>query len=449
MYSLPASSLKPWYGPLFGIMKLSNRYSVLADLPDENRKTIDHLPLELLESIFYLAKMEPESPIVNKDYTGDPNEVNPNEEHPLFKTLRLVCGKWYDIATPALFRTVVLWSHIDSWQKLNDIASTPWLAPHVRTVQLATIRYLDLIENPSDFKLKIALDLWPEEHAGWKYSIPNGGPFAKLATDQESYFARYERWRDGERAMATHWTQQTAPALHLDKLENLARVETVGHDGLAVIKKRYNYTGYTCYPWRTYKNGTRREVETDIQDVVTYGGDICPHHIDLFLTAAHRCGFNLDTLAIRNTQELMKSVHPISLSSLRRLEINLGSHEWDVPYWKRDDFPMSTWFRTLHDLEELSVTWRFRHTNIFSLLVGSTWPRLRYASFSGGVYSCGELVAFIDRHRDSLQELLVEESNMTDDGWTAICRREMVEEWQSKGKRLVLTRPDKGSVTRL
>ena len=80
--------------------------------------TIEALPTGLLGYIFRLAKKgrkHPEKVYIYStgimDFRGDPNEVSPSEEHPLYKSLRLVCKRWRAISTPLLFETVVLLSH--------------------------------------------------------------------------------------------------------------------------------------------------------------------------------------------------------------------------------------------------------------------------------------------------------------------------------------------------
>ena len=77
-----------------------------------------HLPIELLDNIFRLAKVGRKDPKKEymfstgiTDFKGDPNEVNPNEEHPLYKSLRLVCKRWTTTSTLLLFETIVLFSH--------------------------------------------------------------------------------------------------------------------------------------------------------------------------------------------------------------------------------------------------------------------------------------------------------------------------------------------------
>ena len=82
--------------------------------------TINDLPDEILLTILLLAragKADPERVFINNpygpdmDFLHDPNDVNPNEEYPLYKSARLICKRWKIIATPLLFETLILLSH--------------------------------------------------------------------------------------------------------------------------------------------------------------------------------------------------------------------------------------------------------------------------------------------------------------------------------------------------
>ena len=124
-------------------MRLSNKYALLADLPNEDPRTIYDIPVEILQKIFYWASSErKEAKQVYIMYEGsprmgyatDPNEANPNDEHPVYKSLRQVSQAWNDIATPLLYHTMVLLSHPDSWEHLNNVALKPDLAQYVRVI---------------------------------------------------------------------------------------------------------------------------------------------------------------------------------------------------------------------------------------------------------------------------------------------------------------------------
>ena len=82
--------------------------------------SIKDLPNEILLTILMLAKKgkaDPQRVFINDpygpdmDFLNDPNDVNPNEEYPLYKSARLVCKHWRVIATPLLFETLILLSY--------------------------------------------------------------------------------------------------------------------------------------------------------------------------------------------------------------------------------------------------------------------------------------------------------------------------------------------------
>lgn len=392
-------------------MQLSNRFSVLEDLPKplNEQTSINDLPIELLEEIFRWAKLPEPLPTLpstfGADYEGNPNYVSPNERFPLFKTLRQVCSKWHDLATPKLFRDVVLLSHVGSWYSLNKIATTPWLAQHVRKIQLATIRHLSVYENFKDY---CHHEYNMIEDRRFKYPGPNGGPLSLLPSDDpRSSYPRYRKWMAAEQKMSVHWQRGTTPPLKLHLLTALQQVETVGHHALAVVKRVYNYrtNRHWLGPWREYNNGTPREFITGCIDEVSRGSDISPNHLDLFLKAAQKSSLKLDTLHIRNSQELLLSTHKISFHGLRRLELHLGGYEWDVPF--RDRYPLSAWVSGLRKLEELSVVTTYSYP-VFRLLAEAPWPNLRVVELR-----CGNLLGrhlsglldFVGRHRRSLQAL--------------------------------------------
>ena len=91
-----------------------------------------------------------------------------------------------------------------------------------------------------------------------------------------------------------------------------------------------------------------------VRDHVACGkDDINTDQLDLFLAAAQSSGLTLHSLAIRHTQELLRSVHLISLHTLHRLDLKIGCYEWPRAYRERTNWPFSAWFHTLDNLEEL------------------------------------------------------------------------------------------------
>lgn len=415
---------------------------------------IGDLPSELLQHIFLWAKIGPSEPNI-EDFRcygsrrrEDPNSVAPNEEYPLFKSLRLVCRAWHALATPMLFQEVVLMPNVESWAHLNSVALSPSLAGHVKTIQLATIGILPRLTGFKEWKNYNADHL--TYGGSIKLSRPNRGPLSKLDTSPQSYFQRFQQWRDREQAMDDHWRQHSAPALRLDLLCNLSRVETIGHADLAVIKKEYNQMTNVDWvsDWWTHIPGTRREVETLVQDDTRYGGDIRTFHLELFLTAVQSCGISAHTLAIRNTQEFLLSKRPLSFRAIRRLEI-CTDYDWWRPYRERERFPLSKWFHTLENLEELhinQISCCGDDKDIFAILADVHWPCLKKVTAPRASTVCDSLVAFLDRHRKSIEYLDVDGSDWAKDEWRRFCEEETVEGWRDEGKELVLRK--KGDLLR-
>ena len=114
--------------------------------------TIQVLPPEVLREVFTWAKCEDNIPAHIRSASNteslevaddvDPNSLNLNEEHPSYKSFRLVCRVWHGVATPLLFHTMMLLPHIDSWNKLGHVCTTPQLAQYIRTIQVVMVERL-------------------------------------------------------------------------------------------------------------------------------------------------------------------------------------------------------------------------------------------------------------------------------------------------------------------
>lgn len=79
--------------------------------------SIDDLPVELLNEIITLAADDrPDSEKVAnagaRDLVNSSNDIKQNKNYSLYKSLRLVCKLWLELATPLLFESIVLLSHL-------------------------------------------------------------------------------------------------------------------------------------------------------------------------------------------------------------------------------------------------------------------------------------------------------------------------------------------------
>ena len=217
--------------------------SISAKLGKAKNTGIDILPIEVLQQVL--------------SYLMD-DELWPtcsvNDEYPVLKTMRLVNSAFNKVASPFLFRNVILYEHSKCYAALNNIACVPYLAPLVEGVQLAELGYLPDCCREREGKDEPMHDCRTDEACGsfdyWQFfrasmrwpcsseefEPPAGGPMAKLSFHPQEMYKRYVAWRDGERTMKEHVRNGTAPNLDLHLLQNLKHIETIGLQKMRVIK---------------------------------------------------------------------------------------------------------------------------------------------------------------------------------------------------------------------
>lgn len=428
------------------------------------------LPLEILEQIFTWSECDRTAPHIPfpGNIQEDPNRLNPNDEYPCLKSFSMVCKSWNNLARALLFKSIILLPNIDSWRNLQNICTTPHLAQHVCTIRLATSRQLHVYTS-SDWMRKTWIYPPP-------FSLPNGGPLSFLLSDRNSYFARYESWCASEERLRAYMSASKAPELPLQLLSHLECVETVGHMELASVKKRARVSKLHKLPywrtsedetpqgvetyWRTYSKRTRREVETLIEDVYPADGDFDTassttgfRHMDVFSTALRNSKVSLPTLALRSTIELVggdNHGHTGLLPGLRRLELNLGSHESKSIYLGPPHTPahpavsdgLSHWLQHLTHLTDLTITMDVfcrEWADIFLFLQDVRFPALRTVSLKTVRTTYRTLNAFVQNHRETLKSLSIIEPRMAPEDWVRFCEQEKGKDWTMEGKRLYLT----------
>lgn len=375
--------------------------------------TIQDLPPEMLREIFKWVKCEDNIPAHIRAASNmecleepdgvDPRCVNVNEEHPSYKSFRLVCRVWHGVATPLLFRTMILLPHIDSWNKMDHVCTTPHLAQYIRTVQVSTVERLipDCKGVPSHNDLR---ELYNRCRAP---SLPNGGPLAQLSYDDDSLYERAKYWAEGEEVIFQHCQNKTVPTVRLNLLENLRRVETLGYGDISVIKQRY------VIPQQgpAFRALPRRETETMLFDRSEGWREWDePTHLNLFLAALHHVNAPLHTLTLRNSCEMGKLFgghNAPSIKSLRRLELNIrDSEDSHMHRAGRNPAYFSQWVREMPDLEELSVimcptsiTVEVGTMDITSLFSRIRMPKLRDVYLYQAWMTYVMLKEFVQNHR--------------------------------------------------
>ena len=336
---------------------------------------------------------------------------------------------------------------LQSWQNLDKIAKAPGLAEQVKTVQIATTNHLPHYAS---------FEAWYQQHkdlfeSDWQFTVsyPMGGPFSNLSRLPKAYFARYQQWRSGEKTMINHWRNGTAPTLQLNLLKKVQMVETIGHDELDVIKREYNrrvsYDGRLVGSHRSYRNVTRREVETLILDELKYGNDINATHLETFLRAVDISGATIPKLWLRSSKELLRlgskfDIARLQLHSLRRLDIYLGIYEWSEPYNNRSAYPISPWIRTLTGLEELDIFQRAsgQEIDIFRIIGETNFPKLSSVRLTGTSITYSNIVAFAERHQNSLRSFWMIEPRVSPEDWSAFFAGDEHGSWKAHGESIAM-----------
>ncbi|KAL8793291.1 MAG: hypothetical protein Q9195_004068 [Heterodermia aff. obscurata] len=407
-----------------------------------------------------------------------------NEEHPSLQTLRAVNKHFNGIFSALLFESVVMLHHPESWNKINNIA-TSWLAPFVKTLRIATQGDLPVFKDIETWEEQVPLKRTPYDplHApvgwlgGWLGVVPNkqilwenpaaGGVMSKVDLgSRDKAYALYKYWADGEaamRAMEGSENNRTAPMLRLDLLPNLKRFETVGHNDLATIKIKLAYRPNSCPCCRIERSyASRRSIEASPADESTIR-TLCSRwrsvlglpqlvsviqamprlgidwgHMKLFLRATTRCDIQITDLTLWDPRELgeVSNFAEIAFPSLRRLKVNLGRQ---IVGPVITSYSRASWVDKLYTLQELVIvrsdaSWKgefegaTRYEDIIRALYGARFPKLIALELRNIRSSFKSLEEFVQVHKRTLQSLCVVKPRMSEEDWTQLRSRYLNQE---------------------
>ena len=411
--------------------------------------SIQALPPEILQEIFKWAKCERRIP--RPDCTYDERGVHiifsqtlsdPNEEHPSYKSFRQVCRMWHNIATPLLFHTITLLFHVNSWANLDNICSRPYLAQHVRIIQVDTSKPLPL-HNLNEWQLYTHRELKIRKSG---LSRPWGGPLAVGCLDVENAYNRYLYWSHGEEGMNALWAAGSTPRLRIHLLPNLKRIETIGRDELAVVKIHFGKLMLRgCYV-PTYENKTRRETETMLSRSFWRSERVeVSDHLPMFSKAFNSLQKSDITLGLREGIEMINMHASMPLQCLRRLEFQLvveAGYSGTSPFLQPDRTPKASWVHGFEHLEELSMIvapYCRDHRSTFSLFCRVILPRIREVHLKRARLTYIWLDAFLQNHRETIRNLCIEEPRMAAEDWTTFRLQEQESNWSAMGKNLQLS----------
>lgn len=345
-----------------------------------------------------------------------PQTTGCNDEYPILKALRLVNTMFHELATRALFETLILLRHPRSWKAMDNIALSPRLAPLVKKVQIATNSGLPVVFAPSEkeepschWPPRRYEDLSSEELVQMR---PLGGPLACLDQRHDVRVRRYKDWMTGEREMQRHSHDGTAPRLNLHEFTNLNAVQTVTHRELATIKVVLSNENPAERRFPTYVS--RREVETWLPDWDSpYSGPgIEEAHLGIFLTAMERSRSRIERLALRSPKVIFDCCHTLEFCALRHLTIQIEEisrlgqvRELSASSWPR--YSTQSYLPTLEELEIIGQQSQNYWVDFFFLAQSYNnvhWPKLAHVSFKDTLISFDDVASFIMKHRRSLRK---------------------------------------------
>ena len=403
-----------------------------------------------------------------------------NEEHPSLQSLRAVNKHFNEIFSALLFESVVMLHHPDSWEKVNNIA-TSWLAPFVKTIRIATQGDLPVFADIKTWEKEVThvrtpydslqapfgrvvrwLGVVPSNQIHWENPAAGGVASKVDLSSRNKAYARYKYWANGEAAMRAmgKMKDNRAPSLRLDLLSNLKRFETVGPYELATIKTKLEIFEFHCPCWYNQQShASRRSIEASIADQRRFGttgvsvlglspltpeSRAMPHHrihwghIELLLRATKRCDTQITDLTLWDPRELgvVSNIPEIAFPSLRRLKINIGRHI-SGPVVGR--YSRASWISNLDSLQELSIVRckassggelevAAQNDDIISALYGVNFPKLIALEVQNIKLSFQSLEEFVRMHSRTLQSLCVVKPTMSKADWIQLQSRYLDQE---------------------
>ena len=359
------------------------------------------------------------------------------------KALRLVGRRLADIAAQLLYRRLIIFQHPDSWHKLELIAASPHLAPLVQKVDVAA---LTRAFEPSEF------DAWKESSKKIRTKERSGTRAGQIATLMESLndpkldvvlgirqrFQRYRRWLKGELAIDNiMYTSEGRTPLLVLPLPNLRAINMAG----------------PTEQWMPGPEIKRTERETGLQASrlmmrqVNLGAN---SHLSFALRVFHHNQIQITTLELREYRQiLVDQMYPVPvMSHLKTLILGFRykfvesfhfthTDESKKPKWRLAPFlagaenlttlaiaqDFKTFRRGLARIQEKERAW----IDMFSILTDAQWPKLRSINLHNVLLRSTSLLAFLEKHSDSLESLHIEEPVTCEKPWRAlsstICER--------------------------
>lgn len=389
------------------------------------------------------------------------------------KNLRLTARRFHTRATVHTFSSLVVHQHPDSYEKVNQIARSPELAPLVHILYLSREEPLPDYFEVKKFLIKSReeelcswLDEYLNEHAGLREIITREGndrsdypdsdddemdtdslfgesPFSQEDLHLESEptpnlretIHAYGYWWKGQQVIG-HWSfeareaqrinQPTLQRVLLERLRGVHSLESLDRDDLVKLNRRK--------PGNESLDITRVEMATRSRiDGCEYTlfDEVCDNiSLELFLLEQQRCDSPIENLKIRTFDEICaEPALQINFSCLRTLTIDLCDESgtktpstldqlYDIEI---SDCAVAPWFRTTTNLESLTLIQdpSDLSINLLGFLGRFRFPKLRHLNLVHISATADTLREFLVAH-PSLVNLNIEEPVIRPRDWNQL-----------------------------
>ena len=354
------------------------------------------------------------------------------------KALRLVNKKFANIAARYLFKSLIVFQHINSWRKIESIAHCPRLAQMVKSLELVTM----IVGGKT-----LAFDEWKQRRQGHRVRghlrLGNrGAAVAELVEPLNDKLAvvlmlrqQYQTWpwvdrgqEAIERIAASFESHRLLSSLPLPAL---SEIETAWPPDLSISEPHHG----------------RLESESDFGlGIVHLFGPTnkrCNAHLSFALRALHDSGWKITTLELHQYREILRDqMYPVPiLMSLKHLKLHFR-HPFDVEGkqaraisdgQERPEWTLAPYLAYAENLEDLVLTqarftdrrndecvWSF---DIVPILLAASWPKLRSVWFGEDFTGSSYLPQFMMMHGNSLRSIHLDRPVSREIVWQLLASR--------------------------
>ena len=344
------------------------------------------------------------------------------------KNLRLVARRFSRTAEH-IFRTLVIYQHPDKWQNIKNIAQNSNLANFVHTIKLVREQCLPYYESFESFKQgteSFRHMLYDNDH------IPTGISEALSASDVDiiltKAYTAYQYWRTGYKKMGEWHKQSLAgdpnglalPQLHLNNLAQFHNLETIGHADLYILNgARQRYL-------QVADDITRQEAEALTPIRARQAEHEDEQHLDMFLLASRQSEKTISRLALHDVYEILAgprlrlqfaSLHALEIDLTRMARTNIRAvqrlNSLTLTFWAQSITSIETLFLSQDPRAEVGI-------DLVAILSGLFFPNLKTFGLKHIMTPEDTLRSFLQRHRDSLVSITVEEPLIMKRQWDGL-----------------------------